>query len=47
MHIGREAIKKNPGGKVLVNPSGPVAEIGHKGAGYGSDENVCYAKAKG
>jgi len=27
-------LNPNPGGKVLVNPSDPDAEIGHKGAGY-------------
>ncbi|MDD4466188.1 MAG: transposase [Dehalococcoidales bacterium] len=31
---GQPQLKKNPGGKVLVNPSDPDAEIGHKGAGY-------------
>lgn len=27
-------LRKHPGGKILVNPSDPEAEIGHKGAGY-------------
>ena len=31
---GKVQLKKHPGGKVLVNPSDPDAEIGHKGAGY-------------
>lgn len=31
---GNPHLKKNPGGKILVNPSDPDAEIGHKGAGY-------------
>lgn len=31
---GKVSLKKNPGGKILVNPSDPDAEIGHKGAGY-------------
>lgn len=31
---GKVQLKKNPGGKILVNPSDPDAEIGHKGAGY-------------
>lgn len=31
---GKVSLKKNPGGQVLVNPSDPEAEIGHKGAGY-------------
>jgi len=30
----RAELKKNPGGKILLNPSDPDAEIGHKGAGY-------------
>lgn len=31
---GKVQLKKHPGGQVLVNPSDPDAEIGHKGAGY-------------
>eukprot|EP00831_Metopus_contortus_P036000 TRINITY_DN28584_c0_g2_i2.p1 TRINITY_DN28584_c0_g2~~TRINITY_DN28584_c0_g2_i2.p1 ORF type:complete len:206 (-),score=52.10 TRINITY_DN28584_c0_g2_i2:115-732(-) len=31
---GKVSLKEHPGGKVLVNPSDPDAEIGHKGAGY-------------
>ena len=31
---GKVSLKKHPGGKILVNPSDPDAEIGHKGAGY-------------
>lgn len=31
---GKVELKKHPGGQVLVNPSDPDAEIGHKGAGY-------------
>ena len=31
---GTPSLKRHPGGKVLVNPSDPDAEAGHKGAGY-------------
>ena len=31
---GTSVLKRHPGGKVLVNPSDPDAETGHKGAGY-------------
>ena len=31
---GKAELNPHPGGKVLVNPSDPDAEIGHKGAGY-------------
>ncbi len=31
---GKVQLKKHPGGQVLVNPSDPDAEIGHKGVGY-------------
>lgn len=31
---GASVLKRHPGGKVLVNPSDPEAETGHKGAGY-------------
>lgn len=31
---GQPQLKKHPGGKILVNPSDPDAEFGHKGAGY-------------
>lgn len=31
---GKVQLKEHPGGQVLVNPSDPDAQIGHKGAGY-------------
>ncbi len=31
---GKAELNPHPGGKVLINPSDPDAEIGHKGAGY-------------
>ena len=31
---GTPSLKRHTGGKVLVNPSDPDAEAGHKGAGY-------------
>jgi|GEM_PF-5531933 len=31
---GKVCLKKNPDGKILVNPSDPDAETGHNGAGY-------------
>lgn len=31
---GKSELNPHPGGKILLNPSDPDAEIGHKGAGY-------------
>ena len=31
---GKAELKPHPGGKILLNPSDPDAEIGHKGIGY-------------
>ena len=31
---GKAELKAHPGGKILLNPSDPDAEIGHKGPGY-------------
>ena len=31
---GKAELNPHPGGKILLNPSDPEAEIGHKGVGY-------------
>lgn len=44
---GNPHLKKNPGGKILINPSDPDAEFGHKGAGYQAQiTQACSEKTK-
>ena len=51
---GKAELNPHPGGKILLNPSDPEAEIGHKGVGYQvqiaetcSDENYVKSAENG